>query len=555
MNWEWLTHPLSVAIFAPVVGALLVMVLPRNANGAIKAVSLLASLAALAASILVLKEYMEFAPGKGEGAFMGPVPVDWIPAFNVQYYLGVDGLSVTMVLLTGLLSFLCIVASWGIEHWKVSRGVKGYFALFLLLEAGMMGVFVALDFFLFYVFWELMLLPMYFLIGIWGGPRREYAAIKFFLYTLAGSVLMLIVILAMYFTVDTDPAKAGHQGTFNLVWLAEHGPAIFTGKWWLLAFIGLYIAFAIKVPVFPFHTWLPDAHVEAPTPVSVILAGVLLKMGIYGLMRISYPILPEAALSFTPFMLAFGVINILWGSLCAMAQIRGVPRVNSETGERFLERDWKKLIAYSSVAHMGFCLLGLAAATPAGLNGCLFQMWNHGCITGMLFLLVGVVYDRAHHRDIDGFGGLWKVMPHYGSLTALAFMASLGLPGLAGFVSEFLCFVGAFQGGSEDHVFSLLGFAFKSSVFFKLLTAISVIGVVLGAAYFLWSYQKVFLGTLNPKYEGLKDMTVVEKFTLWPLAIIVVVLGVYPVLYLDLVGPSMLALTEHLSAHFPWLKP
>jgi NADH-quinone oxidoreductase subunit M len=392
---------------------------------------------------------------------------------------------------------------------------------------------------------------MYFLIGIWGGPRREYAAIKFFLYTLAGSVLMLIVMIAMYFTVEPH--------TFDLTVLAKEGPKFFTGNWWRAAFLGLYVGFAIKVPVFPFHTWLPDAHVEAPTPISVILAGVLLKMGTYGLMRISYPLMHEAALWFSPFMMLFGAINIIYGSMCAMAQIRGVPRINAQTGERTVERDLKKLIAYSSVAHMGFCLIGLAACTPAGLNGCLFQMWNHGTITGMLFLLVGVIYDRAHHRNIDGFGGLWQVMPHYGSLTALAFMASLGLPTLSGFVSEFLSFTGAFQGGLAAHG-GVPGYDFKfgnswwepnSSDYFKVLTSASVIGVVLGAGYFLWSYQKVFQGPLNPKYEGLKDMTLLEKCTVWPLALITIFLGLCPGPFLDRVGPAMRALSA--SMEFPWL--
>ena len=544
-------HLLSITVWAPIVGALVVMFLPRAANGAIKAVSLVASAVAMLASIAVVRK---FDPG---GGFQFEEKFNWIEAFNIQYYLAVDGISVTMVLLTGILSFICIIASWRIEEWHISRGIKGYFALFLLLEAGMMGVFVALDFFLFYVFWELMLLPMYFLIGIWGGPRREYAAIKFFLYTLAGSVLMLVVMIAMYFTVDADTSTEGHQGTFNLVTLANLGPDYFRGEWWKAAFLGLYIGFAIKVPVFPFHTWLPDAHVEAPTPISVILAGVLLKMGTYGLMRISYPLMPDVALWFAPFMMLFGVINIVYGSMCAMAQIRGVPRVNAQTGERIVERDWKKLIAYSSVAHMGFCLIGPATATPAGLSGCLFQMWNHGCITGMLFLLVGVIYDRAHHRNIDGFGGLWQVMPHYGSVTALAFMASLGLPGLAGFVSELLCLLGAFQGGKAGYPFvfdiRLTSWAWDSSVFFKVLTSLSVVGVVLGAGYFLWSYQKVFQGPLNPKYQNVEDMTLREKVCLWPLVIIVVVLGVYPALYLDLVNPTLLELSKQMARAFPWL--
>jgi NADH-quinone oxidoreductase subunit M len=533
---------LSVTIWAPLAGAFIVMLLPRQASNAIKGASLVASAVAFMASILVA---VGFHPN---GGLQFREQVDWIKPFNIQYFLAVDGLSVTMVLLTGLLSFLCVVASWDFEHWPTSRGMKGYFALFLLLEAGMMGVFEALDFFLFYVFWELMLLPMYFLIGIWGGPRREYAAIKFFLYTLGGSVLMLVVLLAMYFTV-TDPATGKH--TFDLTVLAREGPKVFRDGWWKWAFVGLYIGFAIKVPVFPFHTWLPDAHVEAPTPISVILAGVLLKMGTYGLMRISYPLMPELALWFAPFMMCFGVINIVYGSLCAMAQIRGVPRVNAQTGERMVERDLKKLIAYSSVAHMGFCLIGLAASTPAGLTGCLFQMWNHGCITGMLFLLVGVIYDRAHHRNIDGFGGLWQVMPHYGSVTALAFMASLGLPGLAGFVSEFLCFTGAFQGGNS-WAFSFYHGQIASGVFFKALTSFSVIGVVLGAGYFLWSYQKVFQGQLNPKYANLEDMTLREKICVWPLALITVFLGILPSVYLNVIEPAMVQLAAKID--MPWVR-
>jgi NADH-quinone oxidoreductase subunit M len=550
-------HLLSLTIWIPILGALLVTIAPKSATKAIAAV---ASLAAMIASIVVALHFTPVAPPNPDlPGFQMTEKHLWIALgttgpektpYGIEYLLGVDGISITMVLLTGVLSFICILASWGFEHWNTNKGIKGYFALFLLLEAGMMGVFESLDFFLFYVFWEMMLLPMYFLIGIWGGPRREYAAIKFFLYTLAGSVFMLVVMLAMYFSYDADPASPGRQGTFNLVTLATHGPAIFTGFWWKMAFLGLYVGFAIKVPVFPFHTWLPDAHVEAPTPISVILAGVLLKMGTYGLMRISYPLLPEAALWFAPFMMAFGTWNIIYGSLCAMAQIRGVPRVNPQTGEKIIERDLKKMIAYSSVAHMGFCLLGLAACNPAGLSGCLFQMWNHGIITSMLFLLVGVVYDRAHHRNIDGFGGLWSQMPQYGALTAMAFMASLGLPGLSGFVSEFLSFAGGFQAGST-YPFEFFGHSVESQLWFKVLTSISVGGVVLGAGYFLWSYQKVFQGPLNPKYANLKDMNVLEMVTIWPLAISSVILGVYPSFYLNVIMPSINALSEHMQ--MPWV--
>src|SRR5436190_2092935 len=468
-------HLLSLTIWIPIVGALLVTIAPKSAA---KGLAAAASLAAMIVSIMVTLKY-----SPSGSPFQLVERAVWIPLStgNIEYYLAVDGISVTMVLLTGILSFICILASFGFEHWHTTKGIKGYFALFLLLEAGMMGVFEALDFFLFYVFWEVMLLPMYFLIGIWGGPRREYAAITFFLST------------------------------------------------------------------------LPDAHVEAPTPISVILAGVLLKMGTYGLMRISYPLLPEAALWFAPFMMAFGTWNIIYGSLCAMAQIRGVPRVNPQTGEKIIERDLKKMIAYSSVAHMGFCLLGLAACNPAGLSGCLFQMWNHGIITSMLFLLVGVIYDRAHHRNVDGFGGLWTQMPHYGALTALAFMASLGLPGLSGFVSEFLSFAGGFQAGTPSYKFDILpGREIDSDLWFKWLTGISIGGVVLGAGYFLWSYQKVFQGPLNPKYANLEDMNLREKICIWPLAILSIILGVYPSLYLDMIQPAVNALANHMA--MPWLK-
>ena len=551
MAIEGWIHPLSLAILLPLLGAGAILLLPARAGGAIKAAALGASGATLAAALDLARRFDPSRTGFEELR----VQTAWIPAFHVEFFLGVDGLSLPLVVLTALLSFVGVIASWNLERWSVGRGAKGYFALFLLLEAGMVGVFEALDFFLFYVFWEVMLLPMYFLIGIWGGPRREYAAIKFFLYTLAGSVLMLVVMLAMHFTVDARPDLPGLQRTFDLTVLAREGPAVLRGGWWFLAFVALYVAFAIKVPVFPFHTWLPDAHVEAPTPVSVILAGVLLKMGVYGMLRIAFPLLPEAALRFVPWLMLFGAVNILYGSLCAMAQIRGVRRTDPATGEETVERDWKKLIAYSSVAHMGFCLIGMAAGTPAGLSGCLFQMWNHGCITGMLFLLVGVIYDRAHHRDLDGFGGLWQVMPHYGSLTALAFMASLGLPGLAGFVSEFLCLAGAFQAGG-DHVFwwgdpGAPWMAIPAAGFFRGMTAASALGVVLAAAYFLWSYQKVFLGPLSPRYRDLPDLTLREKLTLWPLAVLVVVLGICPSLFLNLVEPAVGKLMEQMA--LPWV--
>lgn len=498
-------HLLSLMTFLPLLGAVAILFMPKKETGAVKAV---AAAAAFLPLVLAVKLFCAFDRGVAGPQFVERVA--WIPAYHIEYYLGVDGLSVPMLLLTALLSFLCIIASW-----KIDTGVKGYFGLFLLLETGMMGVFSSLDFFLFYVFWEVMLLPMYFLIGLWGGPRREYAAIKFFLYTLVGSVLMLLVLLVVYFSSNVD----GHH-SFDLVRLADQT----THTGWLrgavelplvghlgaaefrnLCFVLLFIGFAIKVPLFPFHTWLPDAHVEAPTAISVILAGVLLKMGTYGIMRISYPLLPDAAGWFAPMMALLGVVNIVYGALCAMAQ-----------------SDLKKLVAYSSINHMGYVCLGLAAFTPMSLNGAALQMFSHGVITAMLFLLVGVVYDRAHHRNIDGFGGLASVTPVYAGLVAMAFFASLGLPGFSGFIAEAMIFLGSWQNDA------VRGFVMLAAA-----------GIVLGAAFHLWAYQRVFLGRLNPKYAQLEEINRRELFTLIPLAVIAVAVGCWPSLVLNLITESL----------------
>lgn len=485
---------LSFMTFLPIVGALLILLLPKGRENLVKWVALLATLPPLVAAFQL---FMIFDRAQAGFQFVEG-PYDWINAFHIQYFMGIDGISISMVLLTALISTISIIASWGIN-----KSVKAYFALFLLLDAGMMGVFCALDFFLFYVFWEVMLLPMYFLIGIWGGPRREYASIKFFLYTLAGSVLMLLVMLAFYFYSDGN--------TFNLVTLANqssHVGPLTSQTFRILCWLGLFIAFAIKVPVVPFHTWLPDAHVEAPTAISVILAAVLLKMGTYGILRINMPILPDASVYFAGLMAALGTINIVYGALCAMAQ-----------------KDFKKLIAYSSVSHMGFCLLGMASLTPEGINGAVLQMFNHGTITAQLFLLVGVIYDRAHHREIAGFGGLTQSMPKYSVMTAIAFFAALGLPGLSGFVSEVLCFLGGFKT-------------------FRLYTIVSVSGVVLTAAYMLWTFQRVFLGNLNEKYKVMDEINAREMLTLIPLVLIVILVGVYPKVVLDLFGSSVTSLSN-----------
>ncbi|MBK9470971.1 MAG: NADH-quinone oxidoreductase subunit M [bacterium] len=486
-------HILSWMTFFPVIGAAVIAFIPGGRKEIIKTV---AAAAAAVPLVLAVQLFMNFDRGSAGLQFVEHY--SWIKSFNIEYFMAVDGLSMPMMLLTALLSFLCIFASWNIE-----KATKGYFAMFLILEAGMFGVFCALDFFLFYVFWEVMLLPMYFLIGIWGGPRREYAAIKFFLYTLAGSVLMLLAMIAFYLNVS-DPVTGGH--TFNMVHMFDqnnHSPWLMATNVRHMLWLALFIGFAIKVPVFPFHTWLPDAHVEAPTAVSVILAGVLLKMGTYGLLRISYPMLPDQAMWFRYALATLGAINILYGAYCAMAQ-----------------KDMKKLVAYSSVSHMGYVLLGMAAMNEAGLNGAVLQMFNHGTITAMMFLCVGVIYDRAHTREISAFGGLGMQMPRYFSFFSFALFAALGLPGLSGFVSEAMIFIGAFPA-------------------FRTITIISALGIIIGAAYVLWMLQRVFLGPKNDKWDNLPDINAREMFTLIPIGILVLLFGVYPMPVLDLMKVTL----------------
>ncbi len=493
---------LSWMIFIPLIGAAAILCLPSRAHGLIRAVGVAATIPPLLMAVWLLRHFEPAAPG-----FQFVQRAAWIPSFDIHYFVGIDGISITMIVLTALLCFICMIASFGIE-----KGVKGYFALFLLLDTGMMGVFSALDFFLFFVFWEMMLLPMYFLIGIWGGPRREYAAIKFFLYTLLGSVLMLVTILYLYFAADPHSFDMTKLGAL----VHDRIPLNVQIVLWTALFVG----FAIKIPAFPFHTWLPDAHVEAPTAISVILAGVLLKMGTYGILRINYGILPAATLApawhghSVAFWLlaALGTLNIVYGAICAMAQ-----------------EDLKKLVAYSSISHMGYVMLGMSAFTPQGINGAVLQMFNHGTITAMLFLLVGVIYDRAHHRQINGFGGLASILPLYTGVTGFAFFAAMGLPGLSAFISEVLVLLGAWR-------------------VYPQLTVVAASAVILTAGYLLWTLQRMYLGKPNEKYLTLPEINARELFTLIPLGAIVIFLGVYPRPILDLQSPALIRLNDSVRA-------
>ena len=430
---------------------------------------------------------------------------EWIPSIGAWYYLGVDGFSVLMILLTTLMGVIAILSSWT----AITERVKEYDIFLLLLQTGMIGAFVSLDFLLFFLFWEVMLVPMYFLIGIWGSDRRLYSAIKFFLYTLVGSVVMLLGILALYFSY-TDPQTGQH--TFDIVQFQQHGFDT-NLQWWV--FLAFFLGFAIKVPMFPFHTWLPDAHTDAPTAGSVILAAVLLKMGTYGFIRFSLPILPDATRAFVPMIAALSIIGIVYGALVAMAQ-----------------RDWKRLVAYSSVSHMALVMLGMFALNPVGIKGSIIQQINHGISTGALFLIVGIVYERRHTRMISEYGGLSKVMPVYAAIFCVMMLSSIGLPALNGFIGEFLILQGIFTVS-------------------KMWAAVAASGIVLGAAYMLWLYQRTMFGKIeNPKNENLKDLNLREVMTFVPLIILAVWIGIYPTPFLTRLDTSVDRVVARVSPQY-----
>jgi len=481
-------HILSIILFTPLVGAFIVLLLPRENKNAIRWVANIFAVAGLLVSIPLVPMFWAV---KSEVGFRGFHFVEgaannWIPTIGAGFYLGIDGVSFLLIMLTTILGWISILSSWN----AIQDRVKEYYAWFLVLQTGMLGVFMAMDFFLFFVFWEAMLVPMYLLIGIWGGPRKLYAAIKFFLYTLLGSVMMLLAILFLYFH---------HHGvtgvyTFNLPDLYTTAPQIpFHYAIWL--FLAFFLGFAIKVPMFPFHTWLPDAHVEAPTAGSVILAGVLLKMGTYGFIRFSLPFFPQVVMHPTvrAWMIALSIIGIVYGALVSLMQ-----------------KDMKKLVAYSSVSHLGFCTLGIFALNQAGLTGSVIQQINHGISTGALFLIVGILYERRHTRDISEYGGISNVMPVYATITMIMFLSSMGLPLLNGFIGEFTIMQGALL---ENWKWA----------------ALAAPGVVLAAAYLLWLYQRVFFGKVtNAKNEKLADLTPREVACFVPLVILAFAIGLYP---------------------------
>lgn len=479
---------LSLTLFTPLIGIIILLFVNKEKQSMIKYIGIAISIVTFILSMIV---YAGFDSSNPQMQFVEQYP--WISGLDITYFIGVDGLSILLVVLTTFLTPIALIASWE----SITDRLKEYVSFMLLLEVGMLGVFIAVDLFLFYVFWEAMLIPMYFIIGIWGGKERIYAAVKFFLYTMAGSLIMLIAILWLGYYASTLPDG---YFTTNLQKLYAIAPGIPMGiqTWMFLAFT---LSFAIKVPLFPLHTWLPDAHVQAPTAGSVILAGVLLKMGTYGLLRFCLPLFPLASFQFTPLMATLSVIGIVYGALVAMVQT-----------------DVKKLVAYSSVSHLGFVVLGIFSMTEEGIQGAIIQMINHGLSTGALFLLVGMIYDRRHTREIANFGGLSKVMPVFSTIFMIVTLSSIGLPGLNGFVGEFLILLGSFNS------------IFLGSYIYA---AIGATGVIFSAVYMLWMCQRVFFGKVtHAENQSLKDLTKREIGLLIPVLIFIVWIGVYPSTFL-----------------------
>jgi NADH-quinone oxidoreductase subunit M len=477
---------LSMITFIPILGMLIIAIVPNRGEKSARWIALITSLIMLGLSIVL---WLNF--NGAQGAMQFEEMYRWIPGVNIFYHLGVDGVSLPFVFLTSLLMVVSILVSW-----NINLKPKVFYALLLLLGTGMIGVFVSLDFILFYIFWELVLLPMYFLISIWGSSNRMYAATKFFIYTLFGSVLMLVGILMIYFNSGLN--------SFSILELTKSNIAPNMQNW---IFFLLFMGFAIKVPMFPFHTWLPDAHTEAPTAGSVLLAGILLKMGCYGFIRISIPILPDAARAWAPAIAILSIIGIIYGALASLIQ-----------------KDLKRLVAFSSVSHMGFVMLGISSLTPTAINGAVLQMFNHGCITGMLFLLVGMIYERTHTRQISELGGLANKMPLWAGILAFTSFASLGLPGLSGFWGEFLVLFGTFN---------------KGNIFSKVMVYLAVLGIVLGAAYLLWMLQRVIFGKANERPGELKRLSWLEVITLMPLIVIIIIVGVYPTPLVNMINTSV----------------
>ncbi len=489
---NYLLHPLTLVTFFPLLGAVVILFLKAEQKNAARWVALVSSTITFGISIAMLAQFNSGNPG-----LQMVINLPWIQVagWNIAFHMGVDGLSILLVLLTTFLTPISILSTWT----AVEERVKDFMVFFLLLEVGMVGVFLAQDLFLFYVFWEFTLVPMYFLIGVWGGPRRMYAAVKFFLYTMAGSILMLLAILWL-----------GIQGgSFSVPELIARGGIPANIQIWL--FLAFAAAFAIKVPMWPLHSWLPDAHVEAPTAGSVILAGVLLKMGTYGFLRFNLPLFPAAAVQLAPWMALLAVIGILYGAAVSYAQ-----------------QDVKKLVAYSSVSHLGFVMLGLFALNPQGIQGGILQMINHGLSTGALFIIVGMIYERRHTRDMDAFGGLWKVMPIYGAMTLVVTLSSMGLPGLNGFVGEFTILLGEWDAGQSGSLNSVL------------YAGLAAAGVILAAVYMLFMFQKMFLGPLDKdENRSLKDLNWREIATLVPLLVFIFWIGLYPKPFFGLMAPAV----------------